>query len=156
MMNQKPQLDLARAKVRDIMTSRVTCVGNDDTIHRALQIMSEENLAALPVVNAASVCLGILSRSDLADLFVELDESVDAINASPLNFGGDYPDGFRTLVREFMNPEVLTIGPDDSVIEAARSIARHGIHHLPVVRDDGTLVGILSTLDIARLVGQSA
>lgn len=141
---------LDQTKVGDLMTRRVTCLTNVDTIHRALEIMSEEGLAALPVVNHADICIGILSRSDLADLFVGLDDCVEQL--SELRFGVDFPDGFGTTVGELMNIEVIAVTEEDSIIAAAKLMSQHRIHHLPVVDQNGKLVGIVSTLDIAAAV----
>lgn len=148
---QKPK-SLDKIEVGELMTRRVTCLTGSDTIHRALEIMSEEGLAALPVVNHADKCLGILSRSDLADLFVGLDDCVEQM--SELRFAIDFPDGFGTTVGELMNIEVISIQPEASIVAAAKLMAKHRIHHLPVVDQDDRLVGIISTLDVAEAVAK--
>jgi CBS domain-containing protein len=143
---------LSAIQVREIMTSDVTAISYDDTLHQGLVIMADEKLTAIPVINYAGVCQGILSRSDLGEMFVELDDCVERMADAPFRFGGDFPDGFRTKVREFMNPDVLTIGAEDSVVHAAAIMAKHRIHHLPVVDEEAKLVGIVSTLDLAKMI----
>lgn len=143
---------LDKIAVDELMTRRVTCLTGDDTIHRALEIMSEEGLAALPVVNHSDKCMGILSRSDLADLFVGLDDCVEQM--SELRFAIDFPDGFGTTVGELMNIEVISIGPEESIVAAAKLMSKHRIHHLPVVDGNEKLIGIISTLDIAGAVAK--
>ena len=151
-MNSKQEINFGDLRVKQFMTQRVTCLNADDTIQQAIERMSEERLAALPVVDYSDCCLGILSRSDLADLFVGMNEALDSISESEISFSVDYPDGFGTQVREFMNPEVVSITAEHSLFEAAQMMAHHHIHHLPVIEASGKLVGIISTLDIARAV----
>ncbi len=151
-MNSKQGINFGETCVKQFMTQRVTCLSADDTIQQAIERMSEERLAALPVVDYSDLCLGILSRSDLADLFVGMNQALDSISESEISFSVDYPDGFGTQVREFMNPEVVSITADRSLLEAARMMAQNHIHHLPVIEESGKLVGIISTLDIARAV----
>lgn len=50
---------------------------------------------------------------------------------------------------DLIQGEVVTIGADDSVEEAARTMAQHQVRRLPVI--DGTkLVGMLAQADLAR------
>jgi len=151
-MTTQRKKDFKTIEVGEMMTRRVTCLTSGDTIHRALEIMAEENLAALPVVNHTDKCLGILSRSDLADLFVGLDACVEQLNQ--MQFSVDFPDGFETTVGELMNSDVISINSEDSLTKAAKMMAEHRIHHLPVVDAQETLVGIISTLDIAEAVSK--
>jgi CBS domain-containing protein len=151
-MTSPKKKDLTNLEVAEMMTRRVTCLSSSDTLHRALEIMAEEKLAALPVVSHTDQCLGILSRSDLADLFVGLDECVDQMSQN--HFRVEFPDGFETTVGELMNSEVVSISAHDPVIKAAKKMAEHRIHHLPVVDQQGILVGIISTLDVAEAVSQ--
>ena len=56
----------------------------------------------------------------------------------------------RLLVREVMQTSVITIGPEELVVDAARLMEEHGIRRLPVVNtmaDDG-LVGIITDSDV--------
>lgn len=51
------------------------------------------------------------------------------------------------LVTTIMTSEVVTVGPDTTVTQAARLMVQHGISSLPVVHD-GKLVGILTETDV--------
>lgn len=51
------------------------------------------------------------------------------------------------VVRDWMSPDPITVGPDTTVAEARLTMEEYGIRHLPVV-DDGQLVGILSDRDV--------
>jgi len=51
---------------------------------------------------------------------------------------------------DVMTREVLTVKPDDSVADTIRLLAEHDISALPVVDDDGTVVGVISEADLVR------
>ena len=55
----------------------------------------------------------------------------------------------NVMVEEYAAGEAVTIGADDSVEEALRTMTEHGVRRLPVI-DGQELVGILSQADIAR------
>lgn len=57
------------------------------------------------------------------------------------------------LVREVMTRQVVTVGPECSIAEAARILAEKGFDHLPVVDEHRRLVGIITSWDIATSVG---
>ena len=51
-------------------------------------------------------------------------------------------------VAEVMNSDLFTLGEDDSVQEARRIMAENHIRHIPVVSEDGQLVGLVSQRDV--------
>jgi len=52
------------------------------------------------------------------------------------------------LVKDIMTRNVLSVGPSDSLLEAADMLMRHGFNGLPVVDWKGKLVGILTQYDL--------
>lgn len=55
-----------------------------------------------------------------------------------------------TQVRDIMREEVITVRPDASVREIAQTLVREAIGGVPVVHDDGSVVGVVSASDIVR------
>ena len=55
-----------------------------------------------------------------------------------------------TTVGEISSRELVTIDPQQKLDEALRLMARHQVRRLPVVEEDGTLVGIVAQKDIAE------
>lgn len=53
-------------------------------------------------------------------------------------------------VKDLMSRPVVTVGPGLAVWDAAAVLARHGVTALPVVNDDGDLVGIVTEADVMR------
>lgn len=64
------------------------------------------------------------------------------------------PPAAPRTVSDLMTPDVVTISPDASVPELARVLARTGVSGLPVVEEDGTVVGTVSVADILWLSDQ--
>lgn len=159
-MSCKNRLDLSETKVRNVMTRDVVTIRPDENIHRALEIMQEQRVAALPVVNFAGNCLGIVSRTDLSELFLQLDEQTEQLADEPLAALGGLSDGYRTRVSELMTAEPQVAKAEERLVVAAQRMSADGLHHLPVVDEEGLLVGILSSLDfvsaVAQLAGTSA
>jgi CBS domain-containing protein len=56
-------------------------------------------------------------------------------------------------VEDVMSRHVHTADPDQSVDEVARMMVDHGVHRLPVV-EEGNLVGIVTTLDLVRMIAE--
>lgn len=54
------------------------------------------------------------------------------------------------LVREAMTRSVITIGPGTSLRYAARLLAKHHVTSVPVLDEDGLLVGVISEADVVR------
>ncbi len=57
------------------------------------------------------------------------------------------------VAKDLMTREVITCKPETPIAEAARILARGGFDHLPVVDDSGTLVGIVTSWDLAISIG---
>jgi len=55
------------------------------------------------------------------------------------------------VVRDFMSTEVETVRPNDMALEAAKRLLQSGFSSLPVIDDEGRVVGILSEADLLRL-----
>ena len=51
--------------------------------------------------------------------------------------------------------DVMTIGPDSTLADAAKVLSRHSIGALVVTKGDDRIAGILSERDIVRIVGES-
>lgn len=129
--------------VRRWMTHPVHAVKPLDSIQHARELMERHRVNQLPVMVDGRL-VGIITDRDLRDAFPSV---LDA----PL-FGTRKPkasgtDPRKVTVEVVMSPNVATIGPDDSVAEAARMMRRQRIGALPVVEHD-RVVGILTRSNI--------
>ena len=58
-------------------------------------------------------------------------------------------------VSDVMTASVVSVTPDAEIAEVAKLLTKHGIHRVLVI-DGETLVGVVSSLDLARLVAEGA
>lgn len=118
---------------RQIMTPGALFCPEETSATEAARKMAEEGVGALPVCNAEGRLSGVVTDRDLAVQVVAKGLNPDDVQLADLLDGS----------------EVVTIGADDSVEEAIRTMKDHAVRRLPVI--DGTdLVGMVSQADIAR------
>jgi CBS domain-containing protein len=118
--------------VREIMTPDATCVGEDETLQAAAQKMRDLDVGQLPVCGQDDRLKGVVTDRDIVVRC--LAEGGDPTSTT----AGDLADG-----------KPVTIGADDSVEEAIRTMTEHQVRRLPVI-DGHRLVGMLSQADIAK------
>jgi acetoin utilization protein AcuB len=69
-------------------------------------------------------------------------------------FADRAPKDFRAA--DVMTPRIFSASPDDLLVDAADLMASSGIRHLPVVNDEGSVVGIVSERDLRTALGVPA
>jgi CBS domain-containing protein len=128
MAKRDPQL-----KARDIMTPNSAFVSADTSVQEAAAVLAREDIGVLPVCEADGRLRGMVTDRDIV-------VKVVAPGRAPADVAvGDLAD----------QPEVVTIGADDSIEEAIQTMKRHKVRRLPVI-DGHTVIGMLSQGDIAR------
>ncbi len=124
---------------REVMTRQAEVIGRDATIAEAAAKMAQLDVGALPICNQEGRLEGMITDRDIA---------VKVVAASR--------DPRSTTVGEIsQEDDVVTIGADDSIGDALRTMKKHAVRRLPVI-DGQTLVGIVSQGDIARNVPNEA
>ncbi|WP_437581610.1 CBS domain-containing protein [Sorangium sp. So ce887] len=111
-------------------------------VHRSL---CEHAISCVPIVDAASRALGVLSRTDLLRLgqFETKTNSRGMLLTLP-----DVP------ARDVLRPGIITVGRTTLVVQAASVLLKHRIHRV-FVRDDATLTGVFSTKDLLLALVES-
>lgn len=160
-MTTRSKTNVYRLRVKDMLTKAVVAVNADDTVQEALRFMVENRVSALPVVNGNEVCVGILSATDLMGLTRDLNDDLSEMGSlefTPQRLIDQVAeqDFGRRRVHELMTEVVETIGPEATLVEAARAMLRQQVHRLPVVNERQRLVGILSTTDIVAAFADGA
>ncbi|RUM46996.1 MAG: hypothetical protein DSY37_03900 [Hyperthermus sp.] len=123
-------------RVEEYMSSPVVAVSPQDTVSHVRRLMLRHRVGRIIVVNEASLPVGVVTRSDLARLL-----GTERFSRRSLD---------SILVEEVMTPSPVTVKLNRSVREAARLMLQHGVSGLPVVDDEGRLVGIITKTDIVR------
>lgn len=127
--------------VRELMTREVRTVVRDTALDSALREMARRRVTSLPVVDRDGRVVGILSEADVLRRYASADPRAHLRPAAP---APPWP----RAVEEVMTPEVGTTGEGADVADVAREMARHGWKSVPVVDDEGRLVGLLSRSDV--------
>src|SRR3954453_22099421 len=151
------------AIVRDYMDDDPATVTPDTSAEDVARLLGEHELHGVPVVNEAGRCVGIVTENDL----VMADEEGDLhIPHYVQLFGGlvflESPKGYEKRLKkavaatanDLMTSDPTTIGPDDDVHQAAKTISSGGHNRLPVV-EHGRLVGVITRADVLRALTDS-
>ena len=116
--------------VQEAMTSNPTTITPDTTAQEAARKMKSEDAGSLPILDGDQL-VAIVTDRDIA-----------------LRIVGEGK-GPETTVGEIASKDLVTIDPQQTLEEAARLMGEHQLRRLPVVEEDGKLVGILAQADIA-------
>lgn len=130
--------------VRDWMTRDVITVMPAVALPDAYELMTKNKIRRLPVVDENGRLLGIVTYGDIRSA---RPSPATSLNIWELNFMLA-----RLSVGEIMSPDPLTISENATIGEAAQHLLDQAIGSLPVVDNQGNLVGIITESDIFRLV----
>ncbi|MFM7219291.1 MAG: CBS domain-containing protein [Nodosilinea sp.] len=148
--------------VADVMTPNPVTVSPTTLLKEAIQLMVDRHIGGLPVIDEAQQLVGILSESDLmwqatgVDMpaYIMLLDSVIYLK-NPNQYTQEIHKALGQLVKDVMTARVVTINPGKSLREAAHLMHEKRIRRLPVVDDQGQVVGMLTRGDIVREMAQA-
>jgi CBS domain-containing protein len=129
--------DLMGKTARDVMTGGTDCVGEKDTITDAAKQLADLDVGAMPICGEDERLKGMLTDRDIVVKVIAKGKDPSQTTA------GEIAD----------QDEVVTIGADDSVDEALRTMATHKVRRLPVI-DGRELVGMVSQADLAKEIDE--
>jgi CBS domain-containing protein len=121
---------------REVMTGGAECVSENDTLVDAARKLAELDVGAMPICGDDNRLKGMLTDRDIV---------VKALAQGK--------DPSSTTAGEFAEGKPVTIGADDSIDEALRTMTEHKVRRLPVI-DGRELVGIVSQADLARNIDE--
>jgi CBS domain-containing protein len=117
---------------RDIMTGGAECIGENETLEEAARKMKDLDVGSLPICGEDNRLKGVVTDRDIVVKCLA---------------GGADPR--QVKAGELAEGKPVTIGADDSIEEAIKTMTDHQVRRLPVI-DGHDLVGMLSQADIAR------
>ncbi|WP_437900418.1 CBS domain-containing protein [Sorangium sp. So ce124] len=151
------------APLAEIMTKDVICIRSEVSLDDITALLVRHEISGMPVVDAAGRPVGMVSRADVlraAEERGDTEESRPVTSRSgevaPLEMSQGFHvyEPIRVTARDVMTPVVVQLHESASIRQAASLMAYEGVHRLPVVSDDGKVVGILSSLDVLRWFGR--
>jgi len=134
------------SRVKDVMTTDVVSVPESAEYKDIVSVVRELRVSAFPVLDASGHLVGVVSEADL--LLKEAGQ--EALGGSLISSGrrGEQAKAAGVTAAELMTSPAVTIGPEDSVADAARRMHDRHVKRLPVVDQAGRLVGIVSRVDL--------
>jgi len=128
---KSPRIDMAEAAARvplgEVVHRELVCVTPETSLEKLLSLMTEHGLDGVPVVDGAWHPVGIVSKTDLV-----------------MNGGSD------GTVSDVMNPFVHSLPENARLSHAISLMAIECIHQVPIVTEEGAVVGLVSSLDCLR------
>jgi CBS domain-containing protein len=153
-------------RVRDVMQTDLATIGPDADLRQLDELLLERRIQGVPVVSGDRV-VGLISRSDVVRQLHAEESRFEAeidFYLSPFDEADRRPADERAVseavaarlrqlrVKDAMTEDVISVAPDSQVAEAARTMAERRIHRLLVLEGE-RLVGLVSSLDLMRLIG---
>ena len=128
--------------VKAWMNTHVITINEDTAMAKAPIIMKEKRIRTLPVVNKKGRLVGIVTDRDLKDASPS---KATALNVYELNFLIS-----KLKIKSIMTRDLIVVRPDETIEFAALLMLDNKISSLPVITQDGSLVGIITQTDIFR------
>jgi CBS domain-containing protein len=151
----------------DVMSHNPVSLGEDLTVHEAVVFLTERRISAAPVINEAGRPVGVISEADILrhdrehaeHLYwlpqKEVDRELTLESGEHLSgnsFEVEVPD--VTRVKDIMNPIIYAVRQSTPIFEVVNQLVKRRIHRLFVVDDGGSLVGVITTLDLLGRLGR--
>jgi CBS domain-containing protein len=118
--------------VTEAMTADPCAIDADKSVAYAAKMMKDEDVGLAPIVEGQQL-IGTVTDRDIVVRVV-------AAGKDPQS----------TSVREIASTDLVTVDPQQDFDEALRLMAQHQIRRLPVVEEDGRLVGVVAQADVAE------
>jgi CBS domain-containing protein len=118
--------------VTSIMRTKLLTAPPDAPVRQVLELLRDKHIGCVPIIDAAGRPLGIVTKLDILETLGEE----------------------RRSAREIMMPFARCLELSATVGEAAILMSNERVHHVLVVDDDRSLVGLVSSLDIAAWVAR--
>jgi CBS domain-containing protein len=119
-------------RIKEVMTSNPCAIDADKPVVHAAKMMKDEGVGLAPVVEGERL-VGTLTDRDIVTRVV-----------------AEGKDPQTVTVREVASTDLVTIDPQQDLGEALRLMASNQVRRLPVVEEDGRLVGVVAQADVAR------
>lgn len=149
--------------VKDYMKRKVITVKPTDSIFKVAETLSKHHISGTPVVRKGKV-LGVITESDIIK-FMKLDLSkthteliaephalsivILALIKDHLGVKKHLEKMSKIQVKDFMTRDVISVKPDENILDAANLLEENHIDRLPVI-NKGRLVGIISRCDLIK------
>lgn len=121
--------------VAQLMTAAPRTVGPGTSLDEAAELMLDDAIGSVMVVGDDDRLEGVLTRTDFVRLVADHESGTDPVGT-------------------YMTTDVVTTAPQTPIAEAANTMIVHGFHHLPVVDEESTVIGVITTTDLTGYLAE--
>ena len=146
-------------QVQEIMTKDVLTVRPQTTVREVAELLVSHKISGLPVVDDAGKLVGIISEGDLMSKEILPEPPAElCILGAVIYYNGlrEYKDAFDRMAANtaaaLMTKKVVTVKAYDDISDVARIMRDKHIKRVPVLDDEGHLIGIVSRQDIVKML----
>ena len=156
-------------KVRKVMTIDVVTLNGFMSVREAAKILAECNISGAPVIDNEGKLVGMLTETDILRSVKGAADEVHMVFPSIHTMGvmfelakGEieimeaFEEQANTVVMDVMTKNVITSHQDTDLNKVAAILVKKGINRLPVVDDEGHVVGIVTRGDIVKAFAQNS
>jgi CBS domain-containing protein len=138
-------------KIGEVMTKEVVILSPRDSILYAMKLLGEKKISGAPVVKEGKV-VGILTDSDIMRFLGATGYLTQPDHLA--KYADKLREASKNKVETIMKREVVTLKPSDDINEAIRVMNQRRINRIPVVNEEGKLVGIVARGDLVRALAK--
>ncbi|MDY6930472.1 MAG: CBS domain-containing protein [Halobacteriota archaeon] len=155
-----------KTKVKELMTTDVITFKPTDKIRTVTKTLGSKRISGAPVIDDDNKVVGVISEADIMKLTASI--PIPEINLDPFDpyafvntfshlrkvnhMWEDIDKQCETLlsgtVEDVMSKKIETVSPDDYISDVARLMHKNDFNRLPVVDDNGKLVGLIARGDV--------
>jgi CBS domain-containing protein len=150
--------------VSTIMTTNVVTLAPDQSVPEAADLLSEHRIGAVPVVEGSGKVVGLLRDEDLllTESNLHAPTAIEFLGAELIwppsmhRYEAELRKAAASKVSEIMSTDFETVAPTDTIGSVATLMHDKGLSHVPVVDDDGLLLGIVARGDLIRFLASTS
>ena len=148
---------------RDLMTEKAVCVKPETTIKDLINILVKNSINGVPVVDKNGRLVGVVSKTDIVeyDAKASKKKKISSQKSFYNDTNGKLKKDFekakktkdfgKTIVKDIMTTHVITAKANDTIDRLAKIMFDKKVNRV-IIQDKGSVVGIVSTLDILHAV----
>ena len=130
--------------ISEIMTEDVQVVERDQELHDVVEILTEYSVQHVPIVEEGKL-VGLVSAGDIMEY---------SMNVLSKRFGKTLDTSMieHAKIEEIMQTDLVTLSTGSKVLAASEILSRGDIHSIPIIDDQETLVGIVTSTDLINFL----
>lgn len=139
--------DIKNMSVNEVMSHNPITVDSTTTVDHVLDLMQKHLIHHIPVVDDDGRLLGIISNADL-DMLLHWGTKFNLKNSTEIN------DKIlkSTLAIEICQLHVMALNPENTLSECFEIFRQNMYRCLPVIDDEGIVIGIITPYDIMKII----